>query len=118
MLIVLIRSLWLAMSLLMAVAWIVQLPLSHFGLLLPYATMLLSLRVFNASPKPFRYLHHSFVISAIVISLFFVIKFSFYGGDQGGIAAFLLIYGVGFGYLIFIALFALLLTLHIRMRRS
>ena len=86
--------------------------------MLPYATMLLSLRVFHASPKTFRYIHHSFVASTIIISLIFVIKFLFYSGDQGGISAFLLLYGVGFGYLIFITFFALLLKLNLQMRQS
>ncbi|MDT8371836.1 MAG: hypothetical protein RQ783_07590 [Gammaproteobacteria bacterium] len=118
MLTLLIRLLWLAMCLLMAIAWIVQLPLGPFGLMLPYATMLLSLRVFHSSPKTFRYIHHSFIASTIIISLIFVIRFLFYSGDQGGIAAFFLVYGVAMGYLLFIALFGLLLKLNFQMRPS
>jgi len=102
----------------MATVWIVQLPLGIVSLLLPFTTMVLSFRVFHSSPKSFRHIHHGFVGTSFLLSLFFVIRFLFYSGEQGAISAFLLLYAVGFGYLAFIALFSLLLTLHIRMRSS
>ncbi len=84
------------------------------SLSLPYLIMLLSLYVFNRIPSPFRMIHHSFILLLFFISLAFVYKFTFHGGEQGGVGAYLLIYSVGAAYLCFISLFLFALVIKLK----
>jgi hypothetical protein len=56
-------------------------------------------------------IHHSFVLLLFFISVAFVYKFTFHGGEQGGVAAYLLTYSVGAAYLCFISLFVFTLVI-------
>lgn len=86
-------------------------PLLISSLSLPYLVLLLSLYIFDRTPSSYRIAHHSFALLTLFISLGFVYKFTFHGGEQGGVGAYLLIYSVGAAYLCFISLFLFALSI-------
>ena len=114
-----ILILWLVLMLTMAIgSWLIvnnRVSFSYFILMfslgLPYLILVLSLYVFNQTRPPYRIIHHSFVLLTLFISLGFVYKFTFHGGEQGGVGAYLLIYSVGAAYLCFISLFLFALSI-------
>jgi len=110
-----IKSLWLLLSLAMVIGFVMvmtntlnithSMPALLFSVVLPYLVLVLSLYVFNRTPSPFRVIHHGFILAILFVSLALVYKFTFHGGEQGGVGTLLLIYGVGATYLCFISLF-------------
>jgi len=113
---ILATVLWLFLALSLAIIWSVKIRLGINGILLPYLILSLSPYVFNRTPTLFRRIHHCLVFPTLFISLGLSYYFIFHGGEQGGVGAYLVTYGVIAGYYIFICLF--LLALAIRQFRS
>jgi hypothetical protein len=107
-----VRLTWLLSCLLLLATWVVQLPLNTLGYALPFSTMLLSFRVFNPSPRPFRLFHHAFVSSLFLLTLTAVLYYLLYAPAHGTLSILLLLFGVSVGYLVFISFFVIFLKLY------
>ena len=103
--------LWLFLVIILAIVWSVKIRFGINGILLPYLILSLSPYVFNRTPTIFRRIHHWLVFPTLFISLGLSYYFIFHGGEQGGVGAYLVTYGVMAGYYIFISLFLLALTI-------
>ena len=108
---ILATVLWLFLIIILALIWRVKVRFAANGMVIPYLILILSFYVFNRTPTVFRRIHHWFTLPALLISLSGSYYFAFYGGEQGGVGAYLLTYGAIASYLIFISLFLLALTI-------
>lgn len=96
------RIAWLGAVALFVVIWVSRLHIWFLEAWLPLVMMLLSLAAFNKVPGGFRLTHHIFVPLLFLGTIAGAMAFAFYGGDQGGIGSYLLLYYSGVVYLCFI----------------
>lgn len=108
---ILASVLWLFLVIILAIVWSVKIRFGVNGILLPYLILSLSPYVFNRTPIVYRRIHHWLVFLSLFISLGLSYYFIFHGGEQGGVGAYLVTYGVIAGYYIFISLFLLALIM-------
>ncbi|MFW5450690.1 MAG: hypothetical protein ACKE9I_03735 [Methylophagaceae bacterium] len=108
---VLVTIPWLLLIFALIITWDVKTRFGINGILIPYLILLLSLFVFNDVPPLFRHIHHGLVVPTLLISLATSYFFIFHGGEQSGVGAYLVTYGAIAGYLVFISLFLIVLTI-------
>lgn len=102
---------WLFLIIILALIWQGEVRFTLHSMAIPYLILLLSLYVFNRTPIVFRRTHHCFVLPTLLISSTVSYYFTFHGGEQSGVGAYLLTSGAIVSYLIFISLFLLALTI-------
>jgi hypothetical protein len=99
-----VKAVWLVAVLLFAVVWLGHIRAWTLLFSLPPVTLVLSFFVFHRAPRPVRRVHHSVVALALLICGSLFVSWAFFPKEQSPVGAFLLVWGIGAGYLVFLLL--------------